>query len=62
MQNDSLPTTKVDVNDGGDDDDDDDDVPLTVLHLSRELFGCEFIGLVKMDANTIKKGTSQLQR
>lgn len=43
MQNDNLPTTEVDVNDGGDDDDDDededDDVPLAVLQLSRKLFG-----------------------
>lgn len=57
MQNDNLPTTEVDVNDGGDDDDDDDedydddDVPLAVLQLSRELSGCEFLELVKMDAN-----------
>lgn len=50
MQNDYLPTTEVNVNDGGDDDDD-DDVPLAVLQLSRELFGCEFLELVKMDAN-----------
>lgn len=55
MQNDNILTTEVDVNDGGDDDDneddDDDDVPLAVLQLSRELFGCEFLELVKMDAN-----------
>uniref|UniRef100_A0A8W8I2G5 HTH CENPB-type domain-containing protein n=1 Tax=Magallana gigas TaxID=29159 RepID=A0A8W8I2G5_MAGGI len=52
MQNENLPTTEVDVNDGGDDDEDeDDDVPLAVLQLSRELFGCEFRELVKMDAD-----------
>lgn len=49
MQNDNLPTTEVDVNDGGDDDE--DDVPLAVLQLSRELFGCDSLELVKMDAN-----------
>lgn len=43
-------TTEVDVIDGGDDDED-DDVPLAVLQLSRELFGCEYLELVKMDAN-----------
>ncbi|XP_052696591.1 tigger transposable element-derived protein 4-like [Crassostrea angulata] len=52
MQNENLPTTEVDVNDGGDDDEDeDDDVPLAVLQLPRELFGCEFRELVKMDAD-----------
>eukprot|EP00105_Crassostrea_gigas_P001681 XP_011413939.2 PREDICTED: tigger transposable element-derived protein 4-like [Crassostrea gigas] len=56
MQNDNLPTTEVDVNDGDydddDDDDNDDDVPLAVLQLSRKLSGCEYLELVKMDANT----------
>lgn len=40
---------------------DDDDVPLAVQQLSRERFGCEFLELLKMDANieqlTIKKRT-----
>lgn len=49
MQNDNLPTTEVDVNNAGDDDE--DDVPLAVLQLSRELFGCNLLELVKMDVN-----------
>ncbi|KAK3107355.1 hypothetical protein FSP39_012591 [Pinctada imbricata] len=33
------------------DDDDDDDVPLQVIKLSRELFGCDFKDLPSLDAN-----------
>ncbi|XP_061166736.1 tigger transposable element-derived protein 4-like [Saccostrea echinata] len=44
-----MPTSEVNVDDD-DDDDEDDDVPLAVLQLSREIFGCEFLELTRIDA------------
>ena len=32
------------------DNDDDDDIPLRVVQMSRDLFGCEFKELYKIDA------------
>jgi hypothetical protein len=33
-----------------DNDDDDDDIPLRIVQMSRDLFGCEFKELYKIDA------------
>ena len=37
------------INESDNDDDDDDDIPLRVVQMSRDLFGCEFKVLCKID-------------
>ncbi|XP_060590135.1 uncharacterized protein LOC132745277 [Ruditapes philippinarum] len=42
----ALSVTGVDAND---DEDDDDDVPLAVMQMSHELFGCDYEDLIRID-------------
>lgn len=41
------------VNEGDNDDDEDDDIPLSIVRMSNELFGCPFKDLVNIDRDVV---------